>query len=172
MCRSTGTLQKGILGYPNHYWCTWQLSPWQCKTLVSKESPDVSLDTVPCKPNCIVTKREERRKILPVHSEMSLHKVLDFRWLVMSVLTEHKGPKSLLFAGHSFASVVSWELRLLALVQYTAEEMGWINGFLSTNFQCSVFVLRKKKPYIGHSFFFNLVLQILNICSARHIDNI
>lgn len=37
------------------------------------------LDTGPCKPNCIVNKREEKRKILPVHCQMSLHKVPDFR---------------------------------------------------------------------------------------------
>lgn len=62
----------------------------------------------------------------------------------MSVLTEHKGPKSLLSAGHSFASVVRWELGLLALAQCTTEEMGWINSFLSKNLQWSSLCSQKK----------------------------
>lgn len=89
----------------------------------------------------------------------------------MSVLTEHKGPKSLLSAGHSFASVVRWELGLLALAQCTTEEMGWINSFLSKNLQCLVFVLRKKALYRTFVCFY-LVVQILSICSARHTDSI
>lgn len=90
----------------------------------------------------------------------------------MSVLTEHKGPKSLLSAGHSFASVgVRWELGLLALVQCRTEEMGWINSFLSKILQFPVFFLREKALYRTFIYFY-LVMQILNVCSARHTDSI